>query len=262
VKALDRIEFAGAVDFFRAAPAELAERYGIRVEKTGTATCVGAAGLPGVPMINRALGLGQAREATDDEIARIAEFFRELGVRFYLPVSPGARPEDLEARLAARGFERGYGWAKFRRDTKPFKASTELRVDLATVDEAEAFGRVVAEGYGLPRFAADWCAALVERPGWSCYVSWDGKQPAGAGALYVEGENGWLSFAATRERFRRRGSQGAILAARIRDAAVLGCKTLVTETGELVEDRPSNSYRNILRSGFELAYVRPNYVLP
>jgi hypothetical protein len=28
----------------------------------------------------------------------------------------------------------------------------------------------------------------------------------------------------------------------------------------LVEDRPSSSYRNIVRSGFSLAYVRPNYL--
>ncbi len=31
---------------------------------------------------------------------------------------------------------------------------------------------------------------------------------------------------------------------------------------ELVPDRPSNSYRNILHAGFEVAYVRPNHVSP
>lgn len=34
------------------------------------------------------------------------------------------------------------------------------------------------------------------------------------------------------------------------------------ETGELLPDRPSNSYRNILRASFEVAYVRPNHVSP
>ena len=34
----------------------------------------------------------------------------------------------------------------------------------------------------------------------------------------------------------------------------------MTETGELVDDRPSGSYGNILRAGFEPEYVWPNYV--
>jgi hypothetical protein len=34
----------------------------------------------------------------------------------------------------------------------------------------------------------------------------------------------------------------------------------VTETGALFDGKPSNSYRNILRAGFELDYERPNYL--
>jgi hypothetical protein len=37
---------------------------------------------------------------------------------------------------------------------------------------------------------------------------------------------------------------------RIRTAAELGCDIVITETGERRGDRPSNSYRNILRAGF------------
>jgi hypothetical protein len=35
---------------------------------------------------------------------------------------------------------------------------------------------------------------------------------------------------------------------------------IVTETGDVADGRPGNSYRNIVRAGFEPAYVRPNYV--
>ncbi len=49
---------------------------------------------------------------------------------------------------------------------------------------------------------------------------------------------------------------------RIRDAIESGCTTLVTETGERIPLKPSNSYRNILRFGFEEAYLRPNYLSP
>jgi hypothetical protein len=37
---------------------------------------------------------------------------------------------------------------------------------------------------------------------------------------------------------------------------------VVTETGEIVDERPTISYRNILRAGFAPAYLRPNYVSP
>jgi hypothetical protein len=39
-------------------------------------------------------------------------------------------------------------------------------------------------------------------------------------------------------------------------------RTLVTETGERVEGRPSNSYRNLLRVGFQEEYLRPNWLSP
>ena len=62
--------------------------------------------------------------------------------------------------------------------------------------------------------------------------------------------------------YRGRGAQSAILAARIEDARRQGCGTVVTETGELADDRPSSSYRNILRAGFRETGVRPNYRAP
>jgi hypothetical protein len=36
----------------------------------------------------------------------------------------------------------------------------------------------------------------------------------------------------------------------------------VTETGERVPDKPSDSYRNILRAGFHERYLRQNYLSP
>jgi hypothetical protein len=71
---------------------------------------------------------------------------------------------------------------------------------------------------------------------------------------------GWLGIAATVPEHRRKGAQGAILAARIEAAAAAGCEVVVTETGEPVDGQPGASYRNIARAGFEAQYVRPNYL--
>jgi hypothetical protein len=59
---------------------------------------------------------------------------------------------------------------------------------------------------------------------------------------------------------RRKGAQGALLAARIEAAAATGCEVVVTETGMPQEGEPGASYRNIVRAGFEPQYVRRNYL--
>jgi hypothetical protein len=71
-----------------------------------------------------------------------------------------------------------------------------------------------------------------------------------------------FGLAATLEPARGRGCQLGLLRRRIADAATAGCHTLFVETGERVPDRPAGSYRNILRAGFEEAYLRPNWRRP
>ena len=61
---------------------------------------------------------------------------------------------------------------------------------------------------------------------------------------------------------RGRGAQSAILAARVERARERGLRVLITETGVPRDGRPGASYRNIVKSGFEPTYVRPNYASP
>lgn len=88
----------------------------------------------------------------------------------------------------------------------------------------------------------------------------DGRSQACA-AMLVDGDVAEFGIAATLEPARGRGAQLALLHRRILDAAAAGCETLFVETGERVPNRPSASYRNILRAGFEEAYLRPNWVV-
>ena len=58
-----------------------------------------------------------------------------------------------------------------------------------------------------------------------------------------------------------RGAQSALIARRIRDAAAAGCDCLMVETAQEREDYPVPSYHNLLKFGFQVAYMRPNYIL-
>ncbi len=47
------------------------------------------------------------------------------------------------------------------------------------------------------------------------------------------------------------------MARRIRDAAALGCRWMITETGEDLPQQPNPSYHNMLRTGFLLSLSTP-----
>jgi GNAT superfamily N-acetyltransferase len=168
----------------------------------------------------------------------------------------------LGPELEKRGFVRDYSWMKFSRGVGPREAQSDLQVVNVGSEGAGDFARAVVGGYEMPEWLLEFNERVVGRAGWSCYVAYDGDAPAGAGALFVHQGLGWLGFGATLPECRGRGAQSAILAARIEDARKQGCSTVVTETGELEEGRPSSSYRNILRAGFREAGVRPNYRAP
>jgi GNAT superfamily N-acetyltransferase len=240
---LESAEFEAYLDLYRASP-EIAQ-----VAEIGGAACTA---LPKLPerIFNRVVNLTST--APLDEIAA----FYGAGP-WWISDSHGLGPE-----LEKLGFVRDYGWMKFSRGVAPRQAQSDLHVVRIDADRADDFARVVVGGYEMPEWLHEMNARVVGRPGWSCYVAYDRDNPAGAGALFVHEGVGWLGFGATLPDYRGRGAQSAILAARIEDARKQGCRTVVTETGEIEQGRPSNSYRNILRAGFREAGVRPNYRAP
>ena len=240
---LESAEHAAYTDAFRASSGFC------EVAEIGGGTCLAVRRLPG-RLFNRVFGLDSAG-ALDE----IAAFYGDT--EWWVSDSAGLGPE-----LEQRGFVRDYGWMKFSRGVGPREAQSDLRVVRVDQDRADDFATVVVGGYGMPEGTAPFAANVVGRPGWSCYVAYDGEAPAGAGALFVEQAVGWLGFGATLPDYRGRGAQSAILAARIEDARKQGCRTVTTETGELEEGRPASSYRNIVRAGFREVGVRANYRAP
>lgn len=259
----EHMERKALTDLHAAATPELRRKLGLRLETVGGALVSIATGAPGI-MLNRTLGLGVERPATEDDIAAVRRLYTENGIdRYFIHVDPEARPETLPDLLVRNGLTRQRGWMKFVRDDAPApNVSTDLTVREARPEEAEAFGRIAAAAFDLPQSCAALGACLYGRPGWHIIMSFDGDRPAGTGALLVDGDVAWTDWGATDPAFRRRGGQGAVLAARVELARSLGCKTIITATGEAVEGDPQHSYHNILRMGFKEAYLRPNYAPP
>jgi GNAT superfamily N-acetyltransferase len=257
-----RAELAGYRDMWRAAPADLAARHGIATIDVAGGACLACASQAGSPMLNHVVGLGVTETADEAALDRVARFYAGLGVAYSVAASPAAG--DLGARLEARGFGTARPWMTFHRTAGPASApDTDLRLVEAGPRTASAFGGIVATAFGMPPDFCGWLAALPGRPGWRCLLALAGDVPVGAGALFAQGDAGWVTLGATLPEHRGRGAQSALFAERVRRASGLGLRHLVTETGAPVGDEgPGPSYRNMLRAGFAEVELRPNYSSP
>jgi hypothetical protein len=116
--------------------------------------------------------------------------------------------------------------------------------------------------FGLGSPLDRWFAALPIRMRWACFGAFDGSRLIGAGAMHVAETLGWLGAAGTLEDARGRGAQSALLAARIRAASDAGTRVLATETVDRVGGEAGQSFRNVVRAGFEEAHVQQWWVPP
>ena len=248
-------------DMFLAAPVDFAANLGLRVERVGSAIALITENIDFM-LLNRVIGLGVLEPATETMVNDLVVLYRQAGLQnFAVQISPAAQPSALPDWLEARGLPRRDNWAKVYRGVEPPpEVSTDLRIDCVGPEHATAFAGVACAAFGMPDSLSAWFAATVGRSGWRHYLAWAGDTPVATGALYIRNDVGWLGVGSTLPSQRRRGAQGAIMAQRIRDGLELGCRWLVTETGEETPSQPNPSYHNMLRTGFELAYPRPNYI--
>lgn len=262
----ERVEFAAVEDMWAAAPAETVAQLGLATTRAADLTAVRCSALAPVTMFNAVLGVGLGAELDEDALAATVAAAHAAGCVCRVPLWPDAPSEGTSRSwLARRGFTQDYAWMKFR---QPVAAGDEaappdpsVRVDLvASPGDAATFGEIVTEGFGLPPAFVGWLRSIPGRDGWHCLLVRVDGEPAAAGALFAHGDVGWVGLGATRPELRGRGGQGALLRRRAEIAQEHGVSVLFTETGERVPDRPSGSYRNILRAGFAEAYLRPNHV--
>ena len=88
----------------------------------------------------------------------------------------------------------------------------------------------------------------------------DGAVPVAAAAMFERDGYAWLGMMGTLESHRRRGAQGALLAARVRAGQAAGVRVFALETAPDWPDLPGGSLRNAARGGFRVAYARPSWV--
>jgi GNAT superfamily N-acetyltransferase len=261
VAAFERCELAASTDFLRSASEEVVRSLGIAVKEVHGAVATGVAGVD-ILAFNRVLGIGLHEPATPELIDRLLGWFEAAAVaRFFVQVSPVAKPNDLVGWLESRGLSYYNNWVRLCRTTDDVpEIEVDLEIRRIGPAEAEDFSRIVVESFGWPPAMWQVIASAVGRPGWYHYMAYDSDKPAATGAFFACGDIGWFDFAATLQSYRGRGAQKALVARRLQDAAVVGCREAIVETGEPKPGKDTPSYNNMLKLGFETAYLRPNYI--
>ena len=212
---------------------------------------------------NRVVGLGTAGPATEDDVEAAARFFTDRGLtESVIHAAPGAQPAKLISWLNAHDYVEGARWVKVWRnlDDVPVPASA-LRIERIGAAQAKTFTAVCLTAFEMPLVVSDLVRAAIGSPGWVHYLGFDGATPVSTAAMHITDGVAWFGYGATLDDYRGRGWQTAMFLRRLADARDAGCRLAVTETGEETEKNPVNhSYRNMLRTGFQLAYARQNWV--
>lgn len=260
---LNRVERSFWRSISETVPPGVAGEHGVETRDFGPVQATVVRDLPAAQMLNLVLGAEEQRADPGGHLDQALDWMESQRVSFYVPLAEAAGSEQARALLESRRYERGYAWMKFIRDAHPprFSPPAGVEVDCVT-DETEPFGMIAATGFGLPPWASALFASLHRKPGWHCYLARVDGEAAAYAAMFVQQGVAELGIAATLEPARGRGCQTALLHRRITDASAAGCHTLSVETGERTPGRPSTSYGNILRAGFEEAFLRPNWQPP
>ncbi len=260
-RSLDLHEASAWGAMYRAAPREAAAAAGCGITTIGSATVAHASRVD-VLAFNRAVGLGLDGPATEQQVDEIIAYFARHEVpRFFVQLHPKAQPAVLPRWLERRGFRHHNNWVRLYRDVSEFRVERALpTVRRIGPEDGETFARILTRAFGWSDALLPLVAGLVGRQGWCHYLAYEGDTPIGTAALYAEGAVAWFDFASTVAEFRGRGAQTALIARRIADAREAGCRHLIVETAEQTPEKQAPSYRNILRSGFDVVYVRPNYL--
>jgi GNAT superfamily N-acetyltransferase len=255
---LELIERDAYADMYAAAPATVRSELGIAHRPVDGGMLLMCRGIDHI-QFNGLAAYGLSHPPDPEAFDAAIGAFAQAGLKNWIVHVPPAAAA-LRDLCIARGLQpHARSWAKFHRSVAPASAQTQLSIREATREDADRFGAVAAQAFGLPPSVGHWLAALVARPGWHCFLAFDGQVAAAAGALFTDGASGWIGIGGTLPAHRRSGAQSALLATRIRKAAELGCTRVTTETGVPHAGEKGPSYDNIRRAGFEIAYVRANY---
>jgi GNAT superfamily N-acetyltransferase len=208
--------------------------------------------------MNKVVGLCLTEALDLSALAEIEALFAAEDEPVRIELATCALPEAgrvlTERGYVLHGFENILG--------KRLEGALAAEPEVECARDTEAWNRVICDGFAAPdasglvvdalsREQIDLVMRDALQVDYDRYLRRIDGVPAGAASMRIESGVALLSGASTLPEFRRRGVQGSLLNARLRDAHSRGAELAVmtTEVG-------SQSQANAMKRGFSLLYAR------
>ncbi len=214
--------------------------------------------------LTQTFGLGIFEAATHEVLEKLEAFFKKHDAPVFHEVSPMA-----DSSVITLLNERGYQPVELT--SVMFQTVEEIKFDLAINPKIETriiepgeeklWARTSANGWatemeGLADFMFEFGQVSAVCAGGFPFLAEIEGEPTAAGMLFVYDGAALLAGASTVPEGRNQGAQTALLGARLRYAAELGC------TLAMMGASPgSKSQRNAEKNGFRIAYTRTKWLL-
>jgi GNAT superfamily N-acetyltransferase len=251
-------QIAGGRAFIAATP-EICARYGSSFD-TVAGLAAPTCATWDYPLFNRVIGAGILGSLDDRGIDAIVRHFASKGRPPCVEVYAGVTPEEVVAALGRAGFtDSGHGLESHVLETDRLTAVSlpGIAVRRVAADESVHFGELVRDGFDmaeggiLARFFVDLTVSSLQAlgaKGAGFIASADGED-AGTGELVLTDRVAGCYSGSVIERFRGRGIQKVLIAARVREGLARGKRIFISQT-----DPDSPSGHNLHDLGFRTLY--------
>ena len=257
----ERLEATAYIDLFKNAPAEFAQSTSLAFRAIGRGCAIS---LPPAPtlVLNRIQGLHGL-----DELREAYGWLERRTGTHYLQISPDfACNEVLEWLDSKRLIKENPNWSKlmWRGDAVDEHPSEDFRIRAATGQDADLFGSITSQGFGLPPAIGRIWQGVVGTDTWICLIGYWRDQPVAAGAMFVNHGCAWLGVGTTLKEHRNKGLQKALIRARLGTGLRRGIKIFYTETVRFENNMvvPNVSLWNLEKVGFRQVHERSNFRIP
>lgn len=195
-------------------------------------------GIP-FPLFNGTYRTRFPKEAADEKIDEIVNFFSGRGVPFIWFVGPKTQPDDIEDRLRRKGFnvEPGPGMAVDISELEYAEFPTELSIREADTEELRIqFAETMVTGFGFPAHAVGPSVEVFSKlvlDNYTAYVGFvDGKPVTTSSVYYGAGVAGIYNVATLPEE-RGKGYGAAMTVRPLLDSAEAGYRFGILQSSKM-----------------------------
>jgi GNAT superfamily N-acetyltransferase len=256
---LEKAEARGNREFVEARAIADPDRGAKWIEVGGTFAMFDGVGSP----LTQTFGLGIAQAISSEEMDEIEQFFQERGSDVFHEVCP-LSDESARSLLNERGYKTIESSSVLYRPIStdfrlPIQPNEQVHARPLQPGEEQRWTDTAFKGWSEFAELGDFLREMGQVQAHSKSISFIAElngESIATGVLIIDKDVALLAGASTVPEARRQGAQLALLDARLRYAASLGCTI-----GMMVANPGSGSQRNAERHGFRIAYTRTKWQL-